>query len=43
MRHWTGRVSAKDDANNKIDDSPYNELLVAQSLVHLSEDQSKEG
>ena len=42
-RCWTGRVSAKGDAVNEIADSPYNELLAAQSLVHLSEDQPKEG
>ena len=40
---WTGRVSAKGDAVNEIDDSLYNELLAAQSLVHLSKDQPKEG
>ena len=43
MRCRTGRVSAKGDADNEIDDSPYNGLLAAQSLVHLSEDQPKEG
>ena len=42
-RCWTGRVSAKGYEINEIDASPYNELLAAQSLVHLSEDQPKEG
>ena len=42
-RCWTGRVSAKGDEVNEIDASPYNELLAAQILVHLSEDQPKEG
>ena len=40
-RCWTGRVSAKGDVDNEIYDNPYNELLAAQSLVHLSEDQPK--
>ena len=43
-KQWTGRVGGdRNDADVRLDNTPYNEWLAAQGLLNLSEDQPKQG